>query len=390
MASTSRLALGGWSLLVALSAAATVQAPSEQALSTVARGLESARSTDQLDDTWQAADAYRRSFTGDLLDLFLSTPSREVKARACYLLGSFRASEFSHLIADEIDLESGADDLAAGGRYPCGEALFTIGKPAEPAVLSFLAKTDSDVKRHLALQLLLALRGKCGAEDLIRQRLQGAPEPHSLRMQKALDELESGAFEKRVDFPRGTPHPAASTKRSAEGAGSAAGLDRAMTLLQHPRSHQDLDDAVAWAEQRRHEVAATLIDLLRRTSSDQVKARACYLLSTLGATEAIPTLIQNIRVPPTVDEFRKIPAWGVWPCEQALTDLGQPAKIPLLDLLAQSDDAGRRDSAMDVLLGLRGRCGAAELIRNALAGESGPRAARLRQALASVEHPVVP
>jgi hypothetical protein len=378
-----------WSVLVLVTSHVVMaQVTTDQALDSVAKGLENAGSTDVMDTVWRAADKYRRTFGGQVNTLLRNNQLREVKVRACYLLGSFRDVEATDELAKNIDLEAGGGDVARWGRYPCGEALYTIGKHAEPALLFLLAETESETKRELALQILMTRRGKCGAEELIRERLNGISEQHHLRLQKALRELDAPTFEKRADFPGGAYGPGIATgKGNADVGSSAQGLDKSVYLLQNARSVQDLDDAVGWAEHRRHEVAGKWIDLLRRTSSAEVKTRACFLLGSFGATEAIPVLIQNIRVTPAIREFSMIPAWGSWPCETALYDLGTSAEKPLLDLLAETDIATTRDSAVQVLIGLRGRCGAAELVRKALVGQGGSRAKWLKEAVDRIENP---
>jgi hypothetical protein len=176
----------------------------------------------------------------------------------------------------------------------------------------------------------------------------------------------------------------------------AADLKSVAARLESAATAQELDSIVAEAEGARQKTTAKPIDLLQeKSSSELVKAHACYLLEGLGDLSAVDSLIQNIDVgfrSPGFDEHRIYPI-DPWPCSGALVRLGNAIRDRVVRLIATTESACKRDLGLNVLMSVASADGAGAasqaeevegILRNAMPRAGQLESQRLQAALGSV------
>lgn len=126
--------------------------------------------------------------------------------------------------------------------------------------------------------------------------------------------------------------------------------------LRHAGSDEELDHVVAKAEEERIMMAASLSRLLETTESDALRKRVCYLIGIYRLGRATSDVIRFIDLDDTdrPAELDRISRWFRYPCAEALSRIGSPAERHLLDAVATTEDACRRDLILHAILDLGG------------------------------------
>ncbi|MFN2199614.1 MAG: HEAT repeat domain-containing protein [Caldilineaceae bacterium] len=118
-------------------------------------------------------DEERRQLLGVLMQYLGSSPSRDVRAAAAYLIGRHRLSEGAPALVESIGLDAryppmkGPEPLWE--RYPAMEALINIGKPAVRPCIGLLATEDDHVRRYLAIKVVRYVEGPQISEFVLKQ-----------------------------------------------------------------------------------------------------------------------------------------------------------------------------------------------------------------------------
>jgi hypothetical protein len=161
-------------------------------LPTLANRLEQARSAEEMDRLARSAAEQRDLFAGRLIMLLRTSNSIDLKVRACYLVGEFRAERAVNEVIKNIGLtvERGdTDRIPLWSRHPCVDALAYIGKPAERTLLQFIAGNDKKELQALALEALVYINGFKHTPSILEDALQGASSLEGTRLRQALEEL---------------------------------------------------------------------------------------------------------------------------------------------------------------------------------------------------------
>ena len=162
-------------------------------LATLADKLEQAKSVEEMDRLARSAAEQRALFVGRVSMLLMTSSSIDVKARACYLLGEFRAERAVNEVIKNIGLDMGARDSAKiplWSQYPCVDALSDIGKPAERLLIGFIASNDKKNLRELALRALVYINGFKHVPSILEDALASASGLEATRLRQALEELK--------------------------------------------------------------------------------------------------------------------------------------------------------------------------------------------------------
>jgi HEAT repeat protein len=92
-----------------------------------------------------------------LIQQLRSSPSKERKIAAAYLLGRYRMQDAVPYLAKEIALEAKivpTDKVGLWDAYPAVEALVKIGNPAIPAMIANIEATDDKTVRELSARVI--------------------------------------------------------------------------------------------------------------------------------------------------------------------------------------------------------------------------------------------
>ena len=144
------------------------------------------------------------------------------------------------------------------------------------------------------------------------------------------------------------------------------------------------DKAIDQAVKFYHEIVAEVIEQLNNSNlSNEGKVYAIYLLGQLRATAAVTILIENINLKASnVDRKSGIGRWGMYPAQEALSKIGNPAVNMIIDLLPGEKEELRRKLMCFVLVEVEGADTAKYILRQAVAAESDPnRQVNLQDAL---------
>ena len=109
-------------------------------------------------------DQQRNELLGVLLTQLGTSPSKNVRAGAIYLIGRNRLSDGVDELARWIDFAPGSDQKIPEPeplweKYPAMEALITIGKPSVKPALELLATDADDTRRTLAVKVIRYVEG---------------------------------------------------------------------------------------------------------------------------------------------------------------------------------------------------------------------------------------
>jgi HEAT repeat protein len=298
-------------------------------------------------------DMQEREKVVESLTRMLVSGSPELKTRACFLLGEYRAFRAVPDLIENLALETSLDDgekIPLWGYYPCQEALSKIGRPAERALIAVLASSDDPRRRDGAFETLRSLKGN---ESLLAQ-LQRAEETATAdeikRLQQSVEQLKKYV---------GTP------------------VDR----LEAARTIAEMDDLTNAAVEQQIQFTSVLAGILRSSASADLKARACFLLGFYREGRAINELISNIALEVDVaDEQSKIRKWGRFPCAEALGYIGQSAQRKLMRVLTSSEEKIARQQALGALTFIH-RKDIVEFLQSSLEGLQDEEARRLQEAI---------
>jgi HEAT repeat protein len=151
------------------------------------------------------------------------------------------------------------------------------------------------------------------------------------------------------------------------------------------KSPSEMDELTREAVQQRIQLTEKLADLLRSSTSPELKARICFLLGAYRAERTVNELIQNIDLDTGIHgEKSKIPLWGRFPCMEALVYIGRPAREKLVHLLATREEKTVRQQALEALISIEGR-NAIGLLQESLEHSQGEEARRVRGALEDIK-----
>jgi hypothetical protein len=122
------------------------------------------------------------------------------------------------------------------------------------------------------------------------------------------------------------------------------------------RPSEKTDQAVDQVVQTYQAAIAHLIDQLRDAGiSKPAKVHAVYLLGQLRATAAVTPLLEQIDLKAEqVDPKGGIGRWGLYPAQEALARIGNPAVQMILDVLPREKDELRRKLMCHVLSDVEG------------------------------------
>lgn len=135
-------------------------------------------------------------------------------------------------------------------------------------------------------------------------------------------------------------------------------------------------------------IVANIVEQLQKEAiSDENKLYAIYLVGQMRAIGAISTLIENIDFPaPKADSSVAIGRWGMYPAQEALSKIGQPAVNMILDKLPGENHELRRRLMCFVLVDVDGIEVAQFMLKHSLAKETDPsRKGNLQSALMILE-----
>lgn len=134
----------------------------------------------------------------------------------------------------------------------------------------------------------------------------------------------------------------------------ATGLDTVAKRLAAAQNAPELDKIVSGTEEERRAAVAKLVDVLRSSSPDAVKVRACYLGGALGDSTVVGTLLQNIDIGyigSALDDHKiNTRRLGPAPCADALLQFGRAITGDLVRVAEESENPCRREEALSLLL----------------------------------------
>jgi len=137
-------------------------------------------------------DEQRSEMLAVLVKHLDTSPSKNVRAAAIYLIGRYRLSDGVDQLIQHIDFDSGAAPSRGPEplweEYPAVEALITIGQPSVPEVMDLLATDHNHLRRDLAVKVLRYVEGPEVADFLLRNYL--AKEKDAQRRANLRDALE--------------------------------------------------------------------------------------------------------------------------------------------------------------------------------------------------------
>ncbi|MCP4250651.1 MAG: hypothetical protein GY778_26720 [bacterium] len=126
-------------------------------------------------------------------------------------------------------------------------------------------------------------------------------------------------------------------------------------------------------------------ELERDGLADEGKVYAIYLAGELRAVPCVTDLVERIDFKaPFVDPKIAHGRWGMYPAQEALVKIGQPAVNMILDVLPDEADPARRDLMCRVLADVDGPDVAQFILERVHAAESDQRKERNLQAALSI------
>jgi hypothetical protein len=165
----------------------------EKSLGILAEHLATAKTPAEMDDLTNAAVEQRIELMGQLAGLLRSSASSELKTRACFLLGFYRAERAIDELVDNIDLEVDVtgeqSKIRQWGRFPCAEALAYIGAPAQEKLVRLLASSDEKVARQQALEALTFIHKK-DVVTVLQEALGRLQGEEARRVREAIGEIK--------------------------------------------------------------------------------------------------------------------------------------------------------------------------------------------------------
>jgi hypothetical protein len=121
----------------------------------------------------------------------LSGLLKEVKVRACYLLGEMRARRSARELVEQIllaDVVIDQEGRRLWTQFPCQEALVKIGYSSERHLIDALAQETHEARRSAELKVLQEIEGPRGAVLALEQRWKGAEGAEKAALEAALEQ----------------------------------------------------------------------------------------------------------------------------------------------------------------------------------------------------------
>lgn len=142
---------------------------------TLSQKHETAMKNDPMRVAYSAVQARNEAINAELEVLRRRFPDETRMSAALYILGELRASSAVEAIADELmfsPAKHAGEFLNSSefrwAKYPAQDALIKIGAPAIPVMIRKLKKTDDEIERKIAAQVLLfVLMQQVNARDAI-------------------------------------------------------------------------------------------------------------------------------------------------------------------------------------------------------------------------------
>jgi len=120
---------------------------------------------------------------------------------------------------------------------------------------------------------------------------------------------------------------------------------------------ENVSQTVDQAVKSYHDIIGNIMAQLRQDGlKNESKVYAVYLLGQLKAAQAVTVLLENIDLKASkVDPKGGIGRWGVYPAQEALSKIGQPAVNMILDKLPTERDELRRKLMCSVIADVEGK-----------------------------------
>jgi PKD repeat protein len=353
-------------------------------LSSAAIRLAAATNARQMDAIAAELENERRAMVGQLVAILRGESPDATKIRACILLGAFGDDSAEGALSENLDLVHlpSSDRISMSvDPAPCATALLTYGPAVRENLVKVIEDSQNACGRLRALWILYVIASSQVSTDeaaqfqvnqMLHRAMENANEGEKTMLESALESLATHPSWNRGcrrfvqdQEPERAPHLGVTE------------LGRTAERLRAAKSQKDLDGIVSGVEDERRGLVESLLALFETQAAAPVKVRACYLLGQFHAN-GDKRLVENVALEWQGGRER-------YPCQEALARAWATAPAVVLGGLTDEEDEARRGRLVDLMIGWYGGAGTVQRLTAELSKETGPKAARLKQALAIAE-----